>query len=107
MKDFNTLWWEWYMMGGIRDQLSFSVALQLSKIQYEYQYCRDFINKFSFAGPGGGEWWQNRQGDYKYFPQKNPKEFVEVLAKSTRLSLKWRYRTHFDTNGKLIIGRRR
>lgn len=106
MTDFNNLWWEWYMMGGIRDQLSFSVALQLSGIDYEYQYCRDFINQFSSAGPGGGEWWKNKCGDYKYFPQKDPKKFVEVLSKNTKLSTKLRYRTHFDNVGKLIIGRR-
>ena len=65
-KDFNNLWWDWYNKGGVRDQLSFSVALQLSGIQHETIYSRDIINEFSNASPDG-EWWYNKCGDYVYY----------------------------------------
>ena len=42
--EFNKLWWKWYEKGGVRDQLSCSVALQLSGIKYESIPSRDFIN---------------------------------------------------------------
>ena len=84
-KKFNELWWDWYNKGGIRDQLSFSAALQLSGIKYEPVYSRDIINKFSDASPEG-EWWNNRCGDYKYCKDKvDLIEFVDLLTEVTGL----------------------
>ena len=84
-KNFNELWWEWYNKGGIRDQLSFCVALQLSNIEYDYVYCRDFLNQFTDANPDG-IWWKNKCGAYKYYDQEvDLIEFVDLLTEVTKL----------------------
>ena len=66
-EEFDKLWWSWYNKGGVRDQLSFSVALQLSGIEYEYENSRLFLDKFTDGSPEG-VWFtqtdQNRCGDY-------------------------------------------
>jgi len=83
--DFNKLWWQWYNKGGVRDQVSCSVALQLSGIEYESIPSREFINKFSDANPDG-EWWNNRSGDYVYCEEEtNIIEFVDLLTEITGL----------------------
>ena len=78
-KEFDKLWWKWYNKGGVRDQLSFSVALQLSGIDYVPVYSRDFLNQFTDASPEG-EWWNVRQGDYIYSQEENVIEFVDLLT---------------------------
>ena len=84
-KDFNNLWWDWYNKGGVRDQLSFSVALQLSGIQHETIYSRDIINEFSNASPDG-EWWYNKCGDYVYYKDEvDVIEFVDLVTEVTGL----------------------
>ena len=84
-RNFNQIWWDWYHKGGVRDQLSFSVALQLSGIEYEYVYCRDFLNQFTDASPNG-IWWNNRCGDYKYYEEDvDVVEFVDLLTEITGL----------------------
>ena len=84
-KDFNNLWWDWYNKGGVRDQLSFSVALQLSGIEHESVYSRDIINQFSDASPEG-EWWNNRCGDYVYYKDDvDLIDFVDLLTEITEL----------------------
>ena len=84
-KDFNNLWWDWYNRGGVRDQLSFSVALQLSGIKHETIYSRDFINQFSDAVPNG-EWWNNKCGDYVYYKDDvDLIDFVDLLTEVTGL----------------------
>ena len=106
MGDFNEMWWKWYQRGGVRDQLSFSIALQMSNQKFEPHYSRDVINKFSDASPKG-IWWDVRQGDYKFAVGKtqgeNPTNFVKKLSKLTGLSM-FRYRTGYDRNGNLIFG---
>ena len=82
--EFNEMWWEWYNKGGVRDQLSFSVALQLSGIEYESVYSRDFLNQFTDANPDG-VWWDNRCGDYVYGAEENIIEFVDLLTEITGL----------------------
>lgn len=84
-KNFNEIWWEWYNKGGIRDQLAFCVALQLSDIEYDYVYCRDFLNEFTDANPDG-VWWKNKCGAYKYTEEKvDLIEFVDLLTEVTGL----------------------
>ena len=83
-KEFDKLWWKWYNKGGVRDQLSFSVALQLSGIEYESVYSRDFLNQFTDANPDG-VWWDNRCGDYVYGAEENIIEFVDLLTEITGL----------------------
>lgn len=83
-KEFDKLWWKWYNKGGVRDQLSFSVALQLSGIEYESVYSRDFLNQFTDANPDG-IWWDNRCGDYVYGIEENIIEFVDLLTEITGL----------------------
>ena len=86
--EFNERWWELYMLGGVRDQLSMAVSLPT---EYGSTSCRDFINKFSNAEPNG-EWWQIKSGAYKYYESKNPIDFVKKLSRITGLSYS-NYRT--------------
>ena len=100
------LWWNWYNKGGIRDQLSFSVALQLSKMKFEYEPARDLLNNFTNAEPDG-IWWKNRAGDYKYCEPKDPDEFVTRLSKITGLNKTMRYRAaKVKETDQLILGDR-
>jgi len=100
------LWWDWYNKGGIRDQLAFSVALQLSKIKFDYEPARDLLNNFTDAEPDG-VWWKNRMGDYKYCDKKDPDEFVNKLCSITGLNKRFRYRAaEFTKTGQLILGDR-
>ena len=104
--DFNDLWWEWYMKGGVRDQLSFSVALQLSKVKYEWEESRQLLNLFTDAEPDG-VWWKNRAGDYQYFDKIDPDNLVNMLCEITGLKKMFRYRAAiFTKTGELIIGDR-
>ena len=103
---FNDTWWEWYSKGGIRDQLSFSVALQLTKIKYEWEDSREFLNKFTDAEPDG-IWWKNRTGDYRYCDKKDPSNMIDKLSKMTGLSKVIRYRAAImKKTGQLILGDR-
>ena len=103
---FNDLWWDWYIKGGIRDQLSFSVALQLSKVKFEWEDSRDLLNKFTNAEPDG-IWWKNRAGDYEYSEKKDPEDIVNKLSKITGLNKRFRYRAAvFTKTGDLILGDR-
>tara|TARA_R100000278_G_scaffold294_1_gene690 strand:- start:175 stop:2100 length:1926 start_codon:yes stop_codon:yes gene_type:complete len=100
-KEFDKLWWKWYNRGGIRDQLSFSVALQLSDIKYDSVYSRDFINQFSNANPEG-EWWDNRTGDYVYYDDEiDIVEFVDLLTEVTGL---FDWKEYFRTGTDRITG---
>ena len=82
---FNEMWWEWYNKGGVRDQLSFSVAYQLCPQKSETVYSRELINYFSDATPDG-EWWNNKCGDYKYHNEDiDIVEFVDLLTEVTGL----------------------
>ena len=95
--EFNNMWWEWYNKGGVRDQLSFSAALQLRGVEYESVYSRDIINQFSDASPEG-EWWDNRTGDYTYYEgEVDIIEFIDLLTEVTGL-FDWKeyYRTGTD-----------
>jgi len=94
---FNEMWWEWYNKGGVRDQLSFSVACQLTQQKFETVYSRDIINQFSDASPNG-EWWNNKCGDYIYHNQDvDIVEFVDLLTEVTGL-FDWKeyFRTGID-----------
>jgi len=103
---FNDKWWEWYNKGGIRDQLSFSVALQLTKVKYNWEHSRDLLNKFTNAEPDG-IWWKNKSGDYKYCEKKDPDEFVNRLSEITGLNKMFRYRAAiFTKTGDLVLGDR-
>lgn len=88
--NFNNLWWQLYMSGGVRDQAAFSASLQLSKINYQYEYSIDFLNQFTNAGYGG-EWWSTRQGDYQYFTPEDPEGLLNELMSITGLT-KFRYK---------------
>ena len=101
-KEFNSLWWDLYMKGGVRDQLSCSAALQLSDVDFDYEYHRDFINKFSDAS-GEGIWWNTRQGDYRYSNPINPQPYVEQISSITGLSM-MRYKTLVVPNGDIFFG---
>tara|TARA_B100000945_G_scaffold229164_1_gene185752 strand:+ start:1740 stop:2561 length:822 start_codon:yes stop_codon:yes gene_type:complete len=96
------LWWNWYNKGGIRDQLSFSVALQLSKIKFDFEPARDLLNNFTNAEPDG-IWWNNRAGDYTYAEKKNPDELVNKLCEITGLSKRMRYRAAREKRTNQII----
>lgn len=102
-KEFNEAWWYWYNLGGIRDQLSASVALQLSGIKYGWEESRKLLNKFTDASPDG-IWWNNKCGAYQYSDPKDPGEFVNTLCELTGLS-KFRYRTRLSGKGDLLIGK--
>jgi len=100
-KEFDKLWWKWYNRGGVRDQLSFSVALQLSDIKYDSVYSRDFINQFSNANPEG-EWWDNRTGDYVYYDDEvDIIEFTDLLTEVTGL---FDWKEYFRTGTDRITG---
>ena len=103
MGDFNEMWWKWYWRGGVRDQLSFATALQMSNQKFEFDYSRDVINRFSDASPDG-IWWNNKCGAYQYSDPKDPGEFVNTLCELTGLS-KFRYRTRLSGKGDLLIGK--
>ena len=90
-KELNETWWKWYNLGGVRDQLSFSVALQLTDIKFDYERSRYFLNKFSDAEPNG-IWWKNRSGDYKYCDSKDPIKFIKQLSVITKLNMKMYYK---------------
>ena len=93
-----------YLKGGVRDQLSCSAALQLSDIDFDYQYHRDFVGQFSDASPDG-IWWAVRQGDYTYSnPCIDPIDYVKEIASITGLSM-FRYRTRLSGKGELLIGK--
>ena len=87
-EEFDKLWWSWYNKGGVRDQLSFSVALQLSGIEYEYENSRLFLDKFTDGSPEG-VWFtqtdQNRCGDYEYSDPQDPTEFADLVTELTGL----------------------
>ena len=91
MQHFNEEWWKWSERGGVRDQLSFSTALQMTGIRFDTLPSVSVINRFSDASPDG-VWWRNRQGDYKYYESKDPLHTVNLLSSVTGLSL-LRYRT--------------
>ena len=99
--EFNKTWWKWYNRGGIRDQLSFSVALQLTGVEYESVYSRDIINQFSDASPEG-EWWNNRTGDYLYYEDEvDIIEFIDLLTEVTGL---FDWKEYFRTGTDRITG---
>lgn len=99
---FNEMWWEWYNRGGVRDQLSFSVACQLCPQKCETVYSRDIINQFSDASPTG-EWWNNKCGDYTYYNQDvDIVEFVDLLTEVTGL---FDWKEYFRTGKDRITGR--
>jgi len=99
-KEFNDRWWDLYLRGGVRDQLSMAVALPEN---YGHAPCRKFINQFSDASPEG-IWWKTRQGDYKRTVEKDPHDAALRLCKVTGLS-RFRYRTRLSTKGELRIGK--
>ena len=87
----DSLWWEWYMQGGRRDQLSLAVALQLADVPYGWSASREFINRWSDSNPIDGAWWKNKGG--RYAGEKvDPTPYIDQLAKITGLSMQMRYR---------------
>ena len=99
--EFNKTWWKWYNKGGVRDQLSFSVAYQIVPQKCETVYSRDIINRFSDASPEG-EWWDNRTGDYIYHEEEvNIIEFVDLLTEVTGL---YDWKDYFRTGTDRITG---
>ena len=99
--EFNKTWWKWYNRGGIRDQLSFSVAYQLVPQKSETVYSRDLINRFSDASPEG-EWWDNRTGDYLYYEDEvDIIEFIDLLTEVTGL---YDWKDYFRTGTDRITG---
>ena len=84
-KEFNEMWWHWYERGGIRDQMSFSTALQALEMNFRYDDSIKFLNNFTSAGYGG-EWWNTRQGDYRYHKNDESQKVLEVLCNMTGLS---------------------
>ena len=99
--EFNKTWWKWYNKGGVRDQLSFSVAYQIVPQKCETVYSRDIINRFSDASPEG-EWWDNRTGDYIYHEEEvDIIEFVDLLTEVTGL---YDWKDYFRTGTDRITG---
>ena len=99
--EFNKMWWEWYNKGGVRDQLSFSVAHQLCPQKCETVYSRDLINQFSDANPDG-EWWNNKCGDYTYHKESvDILEFVDLLTEVTGL---YNWKKYFRSGKHRITG---
>ncbi len=99
--DFNEMWWKWYNKGGVRDQLSFSVAYQLCPQKCETIYSRDIINQFSDASPNG-EWWNNKCGDYTYHNEDvDVVEYVDLLTEVTGL---FDWKEYFRTGKDRITG---
>ena len=99
-QDFNDRWWDLYLRGGVRDQLSMAVALPE---KYGHAPCREFINQFSDASPEG-IWWQNKGGDYNRSVPRDPHDVALRLCKETGLS-RFRYRTRLSSEGELRIGK--
>ena len=89
--ELNNEWWKWYEVGGKRDQLAFSIALQQINTKYTYDNSRDVINKWSDANPIDGEWWKNKGGKYGG-KEVDPISTVDKLSKITKLNKKFRYR---------------
>jgi hypothetical protein len=87
----NEAWWKWYEVGGKRDQLAFSIALQQTNTKYTYEYSRDVINKWSDANPENGAWWKNKGGRYGR-KEVDPVSTVDKLSKITKLNKRMRYR---------------
>ena len=81
---FDELWWQWYSKGGKRDQLSFAVSLEQSRIAYETIPARDLINVWSDASEGGS-WWLNKGGRYGARFHSNPEWAVDILCELTGL----------------------
>ena len=98
--EFNKRWWDLYMRGGVRDQLSMAVALPE---KYGSAPCREFVNQFSDASPDG-VWWQGKCGAYTRTERRDPRDFAMKMCKSTGLS-RFRYRTRFSGKGELLIGK--
>ena len=99
--EFNKTWWKWYNRGGIRDQLSFSVAYQLTPQKCETVYSRDIINQFSDASPEG-EWWNNWTGDDLYYEDEvDIIEFIDLLTEVTGL---FDWKEYFRTGTDRITG---
>lgn len=99
-QDFNNRWWDLYLRGGVRDQLSMAVALPE---KYGHAPCREFVNQFSDASPEG-IWWQNKGGAYKRSISRDPHDVALRLCKETGLS-RFRYRTRLSSKGELLIGK--
>ena len=83
--EFNMKWWDLYMRGGVRDQLSYGAALPLLEKPFMYDYSLEFLNHWTDAGRGG-KWWNVRQGDYSYSKPDREKELLTALCKMTGLS---------------------
>ena len=97
--DFDQLWWDWYLKGGRRDQLSFAVALQMGEVKYNTVPARDLIDVWSDASHGG-EWWANKGGKYGAKYHVNPEWAVDILCKVTGLEKNSRnYRCAVVTEG--------
>ncbi len=99
--EFNKTWWKWYNKGGVRDQLSFSVAYQLVPQKCETIYSRDLINQFSDASPNG-EWWNNRTGDYLYY--KDEVDIIEFIDLVTEITGLFDWKEYFRTGTDRITG---
>ena len=84
-KEFNDMWWKWYQKGGVRDQMSFSTTLQVLKMNFRYENSVKFLNHFTNAGYKG-EWWNTRQGDYRYYKNNDRHKVLQVLCNMTGLS---------------------
>lgn len=94
--EFNERWWDLYLRGGVRDQLSMAVALPK---EYGSAPCRKFVNLFS----NDRIWWQNKGGAYTRSEPKDPYDFAMRMCDLTGLS-KFRYRTSISLEGDLLIG---
>ena len=99
-QEFNNRWWDLYLRGGVRDQLSFAVALP---DKYGYAPHRDLINQFSDASPEG-IWWKTKQGAYKRSVPRVPHDVILKLCKETGLS-RFRYRSRLSSKGELFFGK--
>ena len=84
-REFNDMWWNWYQKGGVRDQMSFSTTLQALEMNFRYDSSIKFLNNFTNAGYKG-EWWNTRQGDYRYHKNNDSEMVLDVLCKMTGLS---------------------
>jgi len=87
----DSLWWEWYMQGGKRDQLSLAVVLQLADVPYGWAESREFINRWSDSNPIDGAWWKNKGGRYAR-EKVDPTPYIDQLCAITGLSKRVRYR---------------
>ena len=89
-QEFNENWWELYMKGGIRDQVSYGATLSLMDKDFVYDYSLEFLNHFTDAGYQG-KWWDIRQGDYKYHNPGKESQLLSELCIMTGLS-RFRYK---------------